>query len=224
MQFFEGVFKCEIKNRFRCIVEIDGKDTICYIPSSSRLDNYIDLKNKPVLLSNTYGKNNKLRYAVYAVKYKQNYICLNSSIANQVIAESIRSRRFSTLGKRSNIHQELKIDGYKCDLFIEDSKTIVEVKSILSTSNQEVFPKVYSQRAIDQLKSISELMDNGYNACYILISLNPYLKKVQLNQNDSEYYKLFNECIEKGMTVYSFSIQLDEYLFPKINKKVEFVK
>lgn len=45
-----GVFKTELKNRFLCTVCVDGVDVICYIPSSCRLSNFIDLSGKTVLL------------------------------------------------------------------------------------------------------------------------------------------------------------------------------
>ena len=47
--FKHGIFKKELKNRFLCLVEIDGEDTLCYIPSSCRLSNFIDLTGKEVL-------------------------------------------------------------------------------------------------------------------------------------------------------------------------------
>ena len=32
--FITGIFKKELKNRFLCEVQIDGKDVVCYVPSS----------------------------------------------------------------------------------------------------------------------------------------------------------------------------------------------
>ena len=52
-----GRFIAESKNRLRCIVEIDGATTPCYIETSCRLDNFLDLKGKEVLLMTTLGKN-----------------------------------------------------------------------------------------------------------------------------------------------------------------------
>ncbi len=63
-----GVFKEELKNRFRCVVTIDDVDTICYIPSSSRLSNFIDLSNRVVMLRPIKKRDAKTQYSVYAVK------------------------------------------------------------------------------------------------------------------------------------------------------------
>lgn len=46
-----GIFIQELKNRFLCEVEIDGESTVCYVPSSCHLSNFLDLKGKSVLLA-----------------------------------------------------------------------------------------------------------------------------------------------------------------------------
>ena len=49
--FIEGIFVKELKNRFLCEVIIDGVSTICYVPSSCHLSNFLSLEGKQVLLS-----------------------------------------------------------------------------------------------------------------------------------------------------------------------------
>lgn len=43
IDYVYGTFQAEIKNRFLCSVNIGGKDAVCYIPSSCRLSNFIDM-------------------------------------------------------------------------------------------------------------------------------------------------------------------------------------
>lgn len=208
VEYIYGIFRYELKNRFLCLVNIDGIDTVCYIPSSSRLENFIDLKNKKVLLVPTEAKNARTRYSVYAIKKKQNYIILNTSVANNVIREALSKRRFYFLGSRKSILREKRIGNYKCDLYIEDTNTLVEVKSIITEDHNAIFPTVHSDRAISQLKEISTLLDNGYNALYCFVSLNPYVNTVKINSYEQEYYHLFCDCIDKGMQLFGVSIGL----------------
>lgn len=84
-RFRQGIFKEELKNRFLCLVEIDGKDTLCYIPSSCRLSNFVDLVGKTVLLIPVSSKQARTEYAVFALLIGQRYILLNMSKANEVI-------------------------------------------------------------------------------------------------------------------------------------------
>lgn len=208
--FKHGIFKEELKNRFLCLVEINGEDTLCYIPSSCRLSNFIDLTGREVLLSPVLSPDARTRYSVYALSGGHGFILLNMSKANEAVARSIYSRRFSYLGKRTLIRTEYKVSGYKSDLYIEDTKTVVEIKSILSFAKDREagFPSVYSQRAIDQLMKLGCLLDEGYRVSYIFVSLNPSIKRLVINEEIEEYRDEFNCCVNKGMMVKGVSMKL----------------
>lgn len=208
--YIYGTFRTEIKNRFLCSVNIDGKDETCYIPSSCRLSNFIDMTGRTVLLKPIETSNARTSFAVYAVKYRKNFILLNLAQANRVIEAQLKRRYFSFLGVRKTVSREYKIGSYKTDLYIHDTKTLIEIKSTLSFSKESVFPTVYSERAVKQLKEISRLLDEGYRACYVLVSLNPRVKEIVLNSKVEDYYKTFVECVEKGMTYCAFSVRLRE--------------
>ncbi len=210
--FKHGIFKEELKNRFLCLVEIDGEDILCYIPSSCRLGNFIDLAGREVLVSPVLSPNARTRYSVYALSGSNGFILLNMSKANEIVADSITSRRFSYLGKRTSIRMEYTVSGYKSDLYIEDTKTVVEIKSILSFAkgNEALFPSVYSQRAVDQLIKLRCLLDEGYRVSYIFVSLNPRIRQLAINETMGEYYDAYNSCIEKGMMVKGVSLKLKD--------------
>ena len=85
------------------------------------------------------AKDARTEYAIYAVKIKNEFILLNLSQANRIIEEALPKRRFSFLGLRRQIVREKKIGGYKSDLYIEDTKTLIEIKSILSFQKTALF-------------------------------------------------------------------------------------
>ena len=208
-EYTYGIFVRELKNRFLCEVKIDGKVEECYVPSSCHLSNFLQLKGKKVILVPTQGKHPRTQYALYAMPYKRNYIVLNTSLSNTAIENSIHSRRFSFLGKRNDIIREHCIDGYKADIYIPTSKTIIEIKSVLSSTDTAVFPTVYSERTQDQLRNIQDLLDRGYKVCFILVSLNPYLKSITMDR-ETAFYTEFAKCIEKGMIVQAYASCLDD--------------
>ncbi len=142
-----GMFKNEIKNRFLCTINVDGTDTICYMPSSCRLSNFVELSNRQVILRPIKKKNARTKYSVYAFRYRQSYVPLNLSSSNVTIENNLRRRMFAFLGSRNSVFREKTIDGYKSDLYIADSDTIVEIKSILSFNRTAQFPTVFSERA-----------------------------------------------------------------------------
>lgn len=214
-----GQFISESKNRFLCTVRIDGTEEICHIASSCRLDNFIDLRGKYVLLVENMSKTSKTRHSVIAVKHKRNYIILNTSWANKAIDYSLLSRKFSFLGKRRDYKAEIVIDGYKTDFYIPKSKTIIEIKSVISTENMAYFPTVFSERTLSQLDIISRLLDNGYSGCFIIVSLNPYVKEIRLLQ-DTECGESLKNCKDKGLVIKGFTCRLSNDGIPQIVKEI----
>ena len=205
----EGIFVQELKNRFLCEVLINGISTVCYVPSSCHLSNFLVLKGKKVLLLPTVTPNARTRYSLFAIPFKRSYILLNTSIANYAVLESMGSRRLSFLGKRKTVLSEHPVEGYKADAFIEDTKTIVEIKSVLSVDETACFPTVYSERAIHQLKKLQELMEAGYNAHFIIVALNPYIKRVRIVRANGLWDAL-KPCIDSGMRVSAFVCRLND--------------
>lgn len=87
------------------------------------------------------------------MKYRCSYVPLNLSVSNRVLETEISRRYFSFLGKRKSVFREKVIDGYKSELYIADTDTVIEVKSILSFNKNAIFPTVFSERANRQLEN-----------------------------------------------------------------------
>lgn len=218
-EYISGTFIKELKNRFLCLVQIDGQEEVCYVPSSCHLSNFLDLEGKEVMLVPNKSKETRTKYSVFAVPYKRNYIVLNTSKANDAVEECIISRRFSFLGKRSHIEKEYKYNGYKCDFFIRDTETIIEVKSIISTQEVARFPTVYSERGIRQLKQLCSHLQDGKNALYCIVSLHPYVKQIELD-SESEWFHELQKCMDFGLRLTAYSSRLDSSRL-KIDRELE---
>lgn len=209
-ELLEGKFIAEDKSRFLCTVCLDGKEHLCYVPSSCKLGNLIDLKGRTVLLKRNASTKARTEYAIYAVKYGQQYILLNLAQVNKVIAEQIHRRYFSFLGKRNSVQHEKYIEGYRSDLYIQDTNTLIEIKTLLTLEKVAAFPSVYSERSIEQLKKLSLLLDEGYKVCYLVVSLTTKVKEIQLNSEFSDFCELFQECVQKGMMVKLVSLCISD--------------
>jgi len=145
----------------------------------------------------------------FAIPYKKNYILLNTSMANRAVADSIKRRRFSFLGRRETIYTEHYVGGYKSDIYIQDTNTIIEVKSVLSTEKCALFPTVFSERALKQLEKLRDLLSLGYRVHYSIISLNPYVNSIYF-VSDAQFTPLLKSCIDLGMTISAFSCRIDD--------------
>lgn len=200
----KAIFISELSNRFRCLVDIDGIETLCYVPSSCRLSNFIDLAGRTVLLTRLNSRS-QIEYSLYAVETDKGLVLLNLALANKVVLSQIHKRCFAFLGKRKHLRTELIVNGYKSDLYIEDTKTIVEIKTILSLDSSGHFPTVYPHRLINQLRKIETLLDAGGRVCYLFIALGPQIKRIYFDANQ-EFSELFDRCRAKGMVCRGYNI------------------
>lgn len=221
MEYIKGIFLREQKTRFLCDVLLEGEEVGCYIPSSCKLSRFVDLTGKEVILQAVESKKSRTNYSVYAARLGRYYVLLNLAEANRVVEDQLHRRYFSFLGKRQKVYREKIIDGYKADLYVEDTNTLIEVKTLLSFDQEGSFPSIASLRAEQQLEKLSELLNRGYNVVYIVMSLNPKVKSIGLNNDYERYCQLFRTCLNKGMEVKGFSIRLKD-MKPEIYSRIDF--
>lgn len=210
-KIINGIFIEESKNRFLCTVIIDNEICECYVPSSSRIENYLNLKGREVLLTKNKGTNKRTQFSLFAVKYYNKYILINLNMVNKIVGDMILEKKIKHLSG-TGLRREQIIDGYKTDLLVEKNgeSTIVEIKGVISAHRKVNFPSVASERATIQLKKIKELLQRGYKVVYLIVSLSPIVKKIVLDPAFSEYYYLLNECVELGMRLMGFSLSYEE--------------
>ena len=206
----EGTFIEESKNRFIGKVLVDGVIQECYISSSSRLESLINLKGKRVLLSTNHRKDCRTKYSLYSVFYRNKQILLNLNIVNELFGKIVEAGQYKEYFEYSSILRETTIQGYKADLFIEGKeKIIIENKAIISVRKTASFPTIHSERAIIQLRKLNAMLADGYRVFYNIIALSPFVREVEINCNEIEYYNSFVQCINNGMCINGYKLYYD---------------
>jgi DNA-binding sugar fermentation-stimulating protein len=216
IEYIEAIFLREEKTRFLCTVLLDGKEELCYVPSSCKLGSLIKLEGELVWLRPIERKSSKMRYSLYAVKKRQGWVLLNLAEVNNVIRSQITRRVFSYLGARKEIQTEKMIEGYKADLFLPESNTVIEVKTVLTEDRMGYFSILQAGRTEKQLKQLRELLEKKYKVCYLIVALNPKTKEITVTEDLKE---LFEQCVAEGMQCYGYTLKLIEGN-PVICKKI----
>lgn len=147
---------------------------------------------------------------------------MNLSSVNRIIESSLYRRVFSFLGRRKNVIREKSFGSYKCDLYVQDTDTIIEIKSLLSFEANAQFPTVFSERANRQLEQIKELLSQGHKVCYMFVSMYSGVKTIRINDQQEEYYNLLCDCMTLGMKVYAFSLGMREEV-PYVKQRVDII-
>lgn len=204
----KGTFVEEIKNRFLCSVLIDGCLEECYVPSSTRLSNFFDLSGVPVLLTENNGKKTRTRYKLLAVCLNNKWILINLGLLNEIFFEYYQMSH-----QEDKAFREKKVEGvYKADLYIDSSiPKIYEVKGILSTDQEVVFPSIIGERAVKQLSFFNKMLGkNKYNIEYVVVMLSESINKIRISRTDEKYLRLFRSCVRRGMKVSFFYAVCEE--------------
>lgn len=185
-----GIFISEDSTRFSCNVCIEGTSIKCYVSSSCHLEQLIVLKGKTVYLLPLKIDNPKFDYRLFAVKHKHSFIILDSTYANDLVFQSLSSRVFSFLGLRNLVKQEFVIENYRSDIYLPDTKTIIEIKSIISAKNNAPFLSVESKRFEKQFLHLQLLKNKGFKIFLFIVALNPYTKNIEIDSLVSKQTKL----------------------------------
>lgn len=217
------MFIRESTNRFLCEVKLEnGEHNECYVPSSCRLSNFANFNGCPVLLNANSTPKTRTRFALYAIKYHRRFILVNLKEANRVIAENLTKRRFSFLGKRHIIKREYTIGNYKSDFFITDTNSVIEIKSVISLSKKQPLPLVFSDRALQQLRSISELLKKGVHVYYFFVAMNPSTECLCIEDESSKFTQLLLDNISKGMICKAYSLRIKNQI-AVLNREIDLV-
>lgn len=194
----KGIFCREDKYRFHCWVNIEGEEHLCYLPSNCKFEKMFSLEGRTVLLSRQVGKKSKFDYKVEAVLFRNAQMLLNLSFLNRVVEQEIHRRVFAFLGERKTVHREKMVDGYKSDLFIEETNTLIEIKSVLAFSDTADYPTNYSSHMLQQLERLYGIAKTQVKVFYFIVGLGPALKEINVDLN-SNYGKLMDRCRNAGV-------------------------
>ena len=197
-------FIAEDKTRFSCTISLNNKMRKCYVPSTCKLRNLLDLECSDALITNNTYQKNASPYSLFALKVKGEYVIINSGFANRVVKNIL-------MAKHQEILAEKVVKNYKCDFYLKQKNKIIEVKSIISDKATILLPNIKSQRAMMQLRQIKNLLTEGYNAEYYFVLFTPFLKKCLVDSR-SEYGALLKDCIENGMRIKICRTVLDDNL------------
>lgn len=216
-----GIFLEESKNRFRSLIEIDGKAEPCFICSSSKLSPLITIINKEVLVREVLGKKAKVKYALFGVKTKTGYTLLDLNYVNNLLYEKIaNSKKYKA--KAWTCQREKKVLGrVKTDLLVEkgQQKIVYEAKAIISKGATAIFPSIEGERAVRQLQEFKLLLKKGIEVNYCLFLLTAGIKTVGINTENKAFAKAFKQGLKAGMQVKIYEVVWKEEGFVVMEKK-----
>lgn len=204
--FIEGIFIDEVLPRFIGKAKIEGKTEEIYIASSAKLSNYIYLKGQNIILEKNKKKSKRTRYTLCFLKIHNNFIIMNLSKVNNIFAELYQLNMLIDYSYKGLGKIDVKIEDYKPDYYIENSKIIIENKTIISNNEEASFPSETSKRFVEQLERLEKLQDLGYEVHLNIFVLTPWTKTITLNIKAKKYIIQFRKNFQKGLKIHYYKL------------------
>jgi len=199
--------------RFLADVILESGETITiYCPNTGAMTGCAEPGDE-IYYSESDNLKRKYRYTWELTFTKAgHWICINSALANKIVATAINNSEIAELTGYDNLKAEVKYgsENSRIDFLLSDTHKkdcYVEVKSctLLDESfgkGQGFFPDTVSVRGQKHLRELMEMKALGFRAILVFSVLHTGINSVEAAKHiDEKYALLFEEAKSKGVEV-----------------------
>lgn len=210
---YKGIFLSR-PNRFIANVLIDGKTEVCHVKNTGRCKELLT-ENACVFLEKTKNPLRKTQFDLIAVIKGDNLINMDSFAPN-IAAEEFFKKKYK------NVLHEVKYKNSRFDIFIEDTKTFVEVKGVtLEKDGIAMFPDAPTERGRKHILELMDAKNNGFNAKIMFVIQFENAKKFIPNyKTDKKFKEALIEAEKNGVEIVAYDTRVTENSM-EINGRVE---
>jgi sugar fermentation stimulation protein A len=218
----KGIFHKRYK-RFLADVTLEKNQTeVVHVANPGSMTSCI-FPEQPCLVSHHPNKKRKLPYSLEAIQGPTSWIGVNTHNAN-VIAKTFLTTYFN------NVRSEIKMtQGWRTDFVVSNptlnKDMIIEVKNIsLKEGPLAAFPDAITTRGQKHLSHMLATLNSG-KLCGLLLIVQrtDCTGFTPAHWIDPTFSKLFWECLEAGLWLYIFSVDISPNGF-KFHKTLPLVK
>lgn len=207
-----GVF-LERLNRFRCIVEVNGRVYSAHIHDPGRLSGLLKFGSE-VLVRPHNSSARKTELYLFAVKSSGGWVLVDSALHNKIFAWLLDSEFISDLHDYKISRAEHEYSGSRFDFLLESrfgGKAILEVKGCTLVLNGfALFPDAPTLRGKRHVKCLIKALNDGYESIIFFLVTHPEARVFKPNWDvDEEFSKTLLEAYNLGVKVYACKVVLD---------------
>ena len=199
-------------NRFVLEVNIDGMEEQAHLRDPGRLRELI-FQNTEVLLRRRDGKARKTKFEVIGIKYKGNWVLVNSVFHSDLAAELIKAGRISGLSDCEIVRREVKFGKSRVDFLLKthDALCYLEVKGCTLVENgYGMFPDAPTERGARHVRELTHAVEEGYRAAILFVVMQMDANLVIPNiWTDLNFVTAMEQAKEKGVEMYAYSFFFD---------------
>jgi sugar fermentation stimulation protein A len=199
-------------NRFLALVEVDGRDTPCFLPNPGRMEELL-IPGGPVLLKPAENAGRKTAFDLVAVEFKGRLVSVDSRIPNKVMAEALESGTLPEFRGYTGVIPEYSYHTSRFDFLLRGRgrDCLMEVKSCtLVKDGVALFPDAPTERGKRHVKGLIRAKEEGFRSCIVFVVQRDDAALFSPNsETDPAFSKALKEAHEKGVEILAYSCLVD---------------
>jgi sugar fermentation stimulation protein A len=231
-----GVLLRRYKRFFVDVRLDDGTEVVAHCPNTGSLLGCLE-EGAPVLLEPAKNPERKLRWTWKMVKIGRSWVGVDTSIANQLVADALQRGAIGELGGYERVVPEVKYgrEGRsRIDLLLSrggeaqkrgkgraallsyagDERVYVEVKNTTLVEPRDgrrvaAFPDAVTERGRKHLLELADVVEQGHRAAMVFsIQRSDCEVFAPADAIDPEYGKVLREVMARGVEAYALSARI----------------
>ena len=196
----------ERPNRFLGVVDIDGREELCFIPNPGRMHELM-VHGARVYLLEKRGEHRKTRYDMVLVDYGGVMVGVDSRLPNTLLAEAVNAGRLNDFRGYTVEKTEPVFHDSRLDLVLSDGQgqVMVETKSCtLVEDGVALFPDAPTKRGARHMRTLVKALETGRSAAVFVIQRGDASEFRPNDGTDPEFGEALRRAASMGVEAYAY--------------------
>jgi sugar fermentation stimulation protein A len=207
MQFKTNLIKGKLLKRYkRFLADVmleDGTEVIAHCPNPGSMLGLASAGSSVWLEPNNDPKK-KLKYGWRLVEEKDRMVCIDTSIANIVIKESLEKKEILELSYQDFKPEVKYSDNSRIDFLLSspNQQTYLEIKSVTLMREKGIveFPDSITKRGSKHLEDLSKMVTLGYQSILLFLCMRSDASRLRIAADlDSIYGSAIKAALASGV-------------------------
>lgn len=209
----------------------DGSRVTAHCPNTGSMKNCA-VAGSEVWLSQSDNPRRKYRYTwELARNSRRDYLCVNTGLANRVVAAAINGKVVAELAGYGEMQREVRygLEGSRIDFLLSHHRLApncyVEVKSVTlleapAAKGIGYFPDAVSERGAKHLRELMQVVRDGYRGLLFFCVQHAGIREVRPAEHlDPNYSRLLVEAVAAGVEVLAYKARFNSFP-PKLGRRL----
>jgi sugar fermentation stimulation protein A len=191
----------------------DGRQLTCHLPNSGAMTGCAE-PGMRVAISHQPKPTRKFKWTWELVQVEGTWVCVNTTLANPIVAAAIEAERIRSLSGYPTLRREVNYGQHsRVDILLENQnqRCYVEVKNCtLRQGNRALFPDAVTARGAKHLLELAHMVQAGHRAViFFLVNRSDCSSMAPAEAIDPNYACLLREVNQMGVEAMAYRTHAD---------------